>query len=115
MNLQEELAKGMQEVMEAQENTSYDSNDETKEETAKIYQFARIKEESPQKKEKGSHYETLLTEENDGQLGLYLNTPSQKSIDKQITGQLDLSDVLAEWENIKRENDRKRSKQPLWI
>lgn len=108
MNLQEELAKGMQEVMEAQENTSYDSNDETKEETAKIYQFARIKEESPQKKEKGSHYETLLTEENDGQLGLYLNTPSQKSIDKQITGQLDLSDVLAEWENIKRENDRKR-------
>lgn len=48
----------------------------------------------------------LLSQEYDGQIRLVV--PEGEAVEKQITGQLNLEDVLAEWEKTKRENEEKR-------
>jgi len=48
----------------------------------------------------------LLSQEYDGQISLVV--PENEGIEKQITGQLNLEDVLVEWEKIKKENEEKR-------
>ena len=51
----------------------------------------------------------LLSQEYDGQISLVM--PEEEAIEKQITGQLNLEDILAEWENTKKEIEEKRKKQ----
>ncbi len=52
----------------------------------------------------------VLSQESDGQLSLVV--PSQNpSVEKQITGQLNIEDVLAEWERMKRETAQKNEAQ----
>lgn len=51
----------------------------------------------------------LLSQEYDGQISLVM--PEEETIEKQITGQLNLEDILAEWENTKKEIEEKRKKQ----
>lgn len=51
----------------------------------------------------------LLSQEYDGQIRLVV--PEGEKIEKQITGQLNLEDVLAEWEKTKKENEEKRKLQ----
>ncbi len=48
----------------------------------------------------------LLEQEYDGQIGMAL--PEEKPVEKQITGQMSIDDVLAEWENLRRKNEEKR-------
>ena len=48
----------------------------------------------------------VLSQESDGQLRIVL--PQGQAVEKQITGQMDIEDVLAEWERMKRENEEKR-------
>lgn len=55
---------------------------------------------------KPSGYDNMLTQEYDGQLSLVV--PEQDKIEKQITGQLSIEDIMAEWEKMKQENERKR-------
>lgn len=48
----------------------------------------------------------VLSQESDGQISLVM--PERESIEKQITGQISLEDILAEWERMKKENQEKR-------
>ncbi len=51
----------------------------------------------------------MLSQEYDGQISLVL--PEADPVEKQITGQMNLEDILAEWEKTKKENEEKRKKQ----
>ena len=48
----------------------------------------------------------VLAQESDGQISLVM--PEAESIEKQITGQINIEDILAEWERKKKENLEKR-------
>ncbi len=58
---------------------------------------------------KPSGYDDMLSQEYDGQISLVV--PEEEKIEKQITGQLSIDDVLLEWERIKKENERKRMEE----
>ncbi len=51
----------------------------------------------------------VLSQESDGQIRLVV--PESESIEKQITGQMSIEDILAEWERMKRENEQKRKEE----
>ncbi len=54
---------------------------------------------------KPSGYDSILSQEYDGQISLVV--PEEEKIEKQITGQLSIADVMAEWERMKKENEQK--------
>ena len=58
---------------------------------------------------KPSGYDDILSQEYDGQISLVV--PEQEQIEKQITGQLSIEDIMAEWEKMKQENERKRMEE----
>ncbi len=58
---------------------------------------------------KPSGYDDILTQEYDGQISLVV--PEQEKVEKQITGQLSIEDIMAEWERMKQENERKRMEE----
>lgn len=58
---------------------------------------------------KPSGYDNLLSQEYDGQISLVV--PEEEKIEKQITGQLSIEDIMAEWEKMKQENERKRMEE----
>ena len=116
VNLQEELAKSMQQIMDATEKeTVSDTMDNIKKMVEDI-PYLKMPEPEGDKKETGKygHIETdeeidgslkinfkeLLEEDKDGQMSL--NVPEQAMIERQITGQMSISDVLEEWEKTKR-------------
>ena len=51
----------------------------------------------------------VLAQEFDGQISLVM--PEAESIEKQITGQMNIEDILAEWERKKKENLEKREEE----
>lgn len=51
----------------------------------------------------------VLAQESDGQISLVM--PEAESIEKQITGQINIEDILAEWELKKKENLEKREEE----
>jgi tetratricopeptide (TPR) repeat protein len=55
---------------------------------------------------KKSGYDDMLSQEYDGQISLVV--PEAEKVEKQITGQLSIEDIMAEWERMKQENERKR-------
>ena len=48
----------------------------------------------------------VLSMESDGQIRLIM--PKEEAVEKQITGQMSIEDILAEWERMKNENKEKR-------
>lgn len=56
-----------------------------------------------------SVYDNVLAQEYDGQISLVV--PDVKKVEKQITGQLSIEDVMAEWERMKKSNERKRMEE----
>ncbi|MBQ2803854.1 MAG: hypothetical protein IJF07_08150, partial [Lachnospiraceae bacterium] len=51
----------------------------------------------------------VLSQESDGQISLVM--PEKENIEKQITGQMSIDDILAEWERMKKENQEKREEE----
>lgn len=51
----------------------------------------------------------VLAQESDGQISLVV--PESQSVEKQITGQMNIDDILAEWERMKRENAEKNEEE----
>ena len=51
----------------------------------------------------------VLSQGADGQLSLVI--PENERVEKQITGQISIDDILIEWERIKKENQEKRENQ----
>lgn len=62
-----------------------------------------IAERAAKSAEKG--YDHILSMENDGQISLVV--PEESRVEKQITGQLSIEEVLKEWERMKRASDQK--------
>lgn len=54
-------------------------------------------------------YDQMLAEEYSGQIRLAIAEADK--IEKQITGQLSIDDVLADWEQVKKENEKKRDEE----
>ena len=113
VNLQEEIAKGMQQIIAATEKEMVsDTMDSIKKIVEEIPYLQLPKEGSPI--EEGPHIETdeeidgslklnfqeMLGEDYDGQMSLVMKEKSL--IEQQITGQLTIEDVLDEWEKTKR-------------
>ena len=55
---------------------------------------------------KPSGYDDMLSQEYDGQISLVM--PDSDKLEKQITGQISITDVMQEWERMKKENEQKR-------
>ncbi len=64
------------------------------------------KEEPEDRELENSKFDKILGMEYDGQISLLI--PEAELIEKQITGQIKLDDVLAEWEKMKKESEQKR-------
>ena len=58
---------------------------------------------------KPSKYDNFLSQEYDGQISLVV--PEAAYVEKQITGQLSIDDIMAEWEEMKRTNEQKRMEE----
>ena len=103
VNLQNELAKNMQHSMDA-----------IKKMVEEIPYLQLPHESEEQKEEKYGHIETdeeidgslkinfkeMLAEDSDGQISLYV--PKDPMVERQITGQMSIQEVLEEWEKTKR-------------
>lgn len=50
-----------------------------------------------------SGFDEILSQEADGQISLVM--PEKKSIEKQITGQMSIQDILREWEQMKKDKE----------
>ena len=115
-NLQEELQRSMQEIMNATEKEAVnDTMDNIKKlvEDSPYLQIPSEKEEEPQEEEVYQHIETdeeidnslksnfqeMLVDE-DGQMSLYMQ--GGRVAEPQVSGQMSIEDVLAEWEKTKR-------------
>lgn len=51
----------------------------------------------------------VLAQESDGQISLVL--PESSHLEKQITGQMSIEDILTEWERMKKQNQQKREQE----
>lgn len=58
---------------------------------------------------KPSGYDEILSQDYDGQISLVV--PEEAKVEKQITGQLSIEDIMAEWEKIKQDRERKRMEE----
>ncbi len=58
-------------------------------------------------REKNKNFDNLLTQEYDGQIGFAV--PHKETVEKQITGQMSIEDILDEWEQMKKENEEQRA------
>ena len=54
-------------------------------------------------------FDKFIGMEYDGQMSFVV--PETEHVEKQITGQLNLEDILAEWERIKKENEEKQAEE----
>ena len=58
---------------------------------------------------KPSKYDSFLSQEYDGQISLVM--PEAVRVEKQITGQLSIDDIMAEWEEMKKTNEQRRMEE----
>lgn len=116
MNLQQELAKSMQQIMDATEKETVSSTMDNIKKMVEDIPYLQIPTETELEEkveDRFGHVETdkeiddslrinfreILAEENDGQLSL--NVPQKAMIERQITGQMSIAEVLDEWEKTK--------------
>lgn len=105
--LQEELILG--DAQEPEEAVTEESEDTTRDKVMEELKnqstgvIAAITAEPPR------FLAEVLSQEADGQLSLVV--PEKEDVEKQITGQLNIDDILAEWERIKKENQEKRQEE----
>ena len=112
-NLQEEIAKGMQQIMEATEKETVVGTMDNIKKIVEDIPYLNLPVEEPAVEET-QHIETdeeidgslrinfqeLLGEEYDGQMSLVMNEKAR--LEQQITGQMTIAEVLEEWEKTKR-------------
>lgn len=120
VNLQEEIAKGMKQIMDAKgKNEVADTMDNIKKIVEEIPFLKFLKDKDDGKKSEQSsdeeqhiatdeeidsslrmNFKELLGEDSDGQMSMVINEKTQ--LEHQITGQMSIQDVLDEWEKTKR-------------
>lgn len=116
VNLQQEIAKGMQQIIEAKgKNEVADTMDTIKKivEDIPYLKLEKEQEEYAQQPEETEHIATdeeidgslklnfkeLLGEDADGQMSMVMSEKTQ--LEHQITGQMSIQDVLEEWEKTR--------------
>ncbi len=122
INLQAELAKSMEQIMSATEKEAVDSTMENIRRMVEDSQILDINFDDELEKneiipeifqvelpvqmeftntpaQERLSFDKVLAEENDGQISLYM--PEANILEKQITGQMRIEDVLSEWEKMK--------------
>lgn len=71
--------------------------------------FGEMREVMPQSLENSAiafrNYDDMVSMEGDGQISF--NVPEQEMVEKQITGQISIEDIMAEWERMKAASERK--------
>ena len=65
--------------------------------------------QNPMEAEPPKEMANVLSQESDGQISLVI--PEHPKVEKQITGQMNIEEVLAEWERMKKENEEKRKEE----
>lgn len=123
INLQAELAKSMEQIMSATEKEAVDSTmenirklvedsqildinfddelekNEILQENIQVEIPAQMEAAVDDKEEKKASFDKVLAEERDGQISLYM--PEANILEKQITGQIKIEDVLKEWDRMR--------------
>lgn len=118
VNLQEEIARGMQQIIDAKgKNEVADTMDNIKKIVEEIPYLQLQKEQEAEEKQAPveqehittdkeiddtlkMNFQEMLGEESDGQISMVVNEKTQ--LEHQITGQMSIQDVLDEWEKTKR-------------
>ena len=110
MNLQKEIAKGMQQILDATEKETVSDTMKTIKKMVEEIPYLQIPREEQVNPDEhietdeeidGSlriNFQELIGEENDGQMSLMVK---ESNVEKQITGQMSIEDVLEEWEKTK--------------
>lgn len=112
-NLQEELQKSMQQIMEATEKETVDDSMDNIKKLVEEIPYLQLPREDSQEEMGQEHIETdeeiddslkinfkeLLAEDYDGQIRMFV--PERGQVEHQITGQLSIDEILAEWERTK--------------
>lgn len=113
-NLQKELQKSMQQIMEATEREAVDDSMDNIKKLVGEIPYLQIPKGTLPKEPSAEHmaaneeidrslknnFQELLAEDYDGQMSLHV--PGGGLNEKQITGQISIEDVLTEWEKTRR-------------
>lgn len=103
---EEELQKASEEIVK-DDTLVFDAQKIIEEMTKEAERLqARTLREQAMEAQKPSEYDKFLSQEYDGQLSIVL--PDAAKVEKQITGQLSIDDIMAEWEQMKQDNREKR-------
>ena len=114
VNLQEEIAKGMQQIIDATEKETITDTLDNINKMVEEIPYLKLPPGEEQPKETDAHIETdeeidgslkinfkeMLGEDSDGQMSLM--TDDRAQVERQITGQITIEEVLEEWEKTKR-------------
>ncbi len=73
---------------------------------AERLQAKAIREQQQAMASRPTEYDKFLSQEYDGQISFVV--PDAGQVEKQITGQLSIDDIMAEWEQMKKDNEEKR-------
>ncbi len=103
---EEELLKASEEIVQ-DDTLVFDAQKIIEEMTREAERLqARTLREQAMAAQKPSEYDKFLAQEYDGQISFVL--PDAEKVEKQITGQLSIDDIMAEWEQMKQDNKEKR-------
>lgn len=111
INLQTEIKKNIEEIMQATKTSDVDSNMENIHDLVEKIPYLQVQDDSADEEENPEensadkpgvmeNYQHYLSEEYDGQMSLDL--PNEKTKDPQIDGQLTIQDVMNNWEKTQR-------------
>ena len=115
LNLQKELAASMKELMHegraAAASGQAPMGQEAAEQAYAGPETAAAEPPLPEMEEASSqmNYDNYLAQEYDGQISMVV--PEEQPVEKQITGQMKLDDIMRSWEKVKRENEEKHRQE----
>lgn len=114
VNLQEEIARGMQQIIDATEKETVTDTLDNINKMVEDIPYLKLSNEEGGIEETDAHIETdeeidgslkinfkeMLGEDSDGQMSMMMDDRTQ--VERQITGQITIEEVLEEWEKTKR-------------
>ncbi|MCM1122125.1 MAG: hypothetical protein NC416_06045 [Eubacterium sp.] len=103
---EEELQQASEEIVR-DDTAAFDAQkliDEMTREAERLQ--AKALREQAQAVSQSTEYDKFLSQEYDGQISFVV--PETERVEKQITGQLSIDDIMAEWEQMKKDNEEKR-------
>ena len=114
VNLQEEIAKGMQQIIDATEKETVTDTLDNINKMVEEIPYLKLPQEAQNPQTMDPHIETdeeidgslkinfkeMLGEDSDGQMSMM--TDDRMQVERQITGQITIEEVLEEWEKTKR-------------